>query len=135
MALAKKHPPHTLSPAVINLFFVIGLLSALAFRVLIVFSHLRPEWFRPTWYLGIIGYVVFFAYRYNISQKRKKAIEEYGLIAKIEGKAELSAIDRQVVAYLLSSIKQSRENLNYLFIFVLSIIAVLLDIFLTLTSR
>lgn len=130
-----KHTPHTLPPTVINLFFIIGILSALAFRLLIVFTHLKPEWFRPTWYLGIIGYILFFAYRYNISQKRKKTIEEYDLIAKLENGYTLSAAERQAVSYLLASIKQSRENLNYLFIFALSIIAVLLDILLTLSSR
>ena len=36
--------------------------------------------------------------------------------------------DRQVVTYILSSLQKSRENLNYLFIFATSAIAILLDL-------
>lgn len=125
------HPPHTVPPFVINLFFIVGLLSALAFRALIVFSHVRHELFRPVWYLGIIGYVFFFLYRYIISEKRKKAINDYDLIAKLQENLCLTEEDREVVVYLLSSIKKSRENINYLFIFGLSIVAIVTDILLT----
>ncbi|MDH3394226.1 MAG: hypothetical protein OEL66_09465 [Desulfobulbaceae bacterium] len=122
--------PQTVSPFVISLFFVIGLVSAFSFRVLIVFVYLKPEWFRPTWYVGIVGYTIFFLYRYRISQKRKKAVAEYNLIEKLEQETTLLSDDRQVLIYLLSSIRKSRENINYLFIFVLSLLAVVLDIFL-----
>lgn len=125
-----RKTPQTVSPFVISLFFVIGLVSAFAFRVLIIFVYMQPEWFRPTWYVGIIGYIFFFLYRYWISQKRKKAVEEYRLIEKLEQEVPLESVDRQVLIYLLSSIRKSRENLNYLFIFVMSFVAVLIDIYL-----
>ena len=127
----KNHTPHTLPTPVINLFFVIGLISALAFRVLIVFVHTTPELFRPVWYVGIIGYILFFLYRYTISRKRKKAIAEYDLITKLQHNLCLTEEDREVVVYLLFSIQKSRENINYLFIFALSLIAVAADIMLT----
>ena len=125
-----QQTPQTVSPFVINLFFAIGLVSAFSFRILILFVYLRPEWFRFTWYVGIIGYTIFFLYRYRISQKRKKAVAEYHLIEKLEQEVDLGGEDRQVLIYLLSSIRNSRENINYLFIFVLSVLAVLLDIIL-----
>ena len=123
--------PHTVSPAVINLFFVIGLVSAFAFRVLILFVHVRPEWFRPTWYVGVAGYTIFFLYRYVISQKRRRAVSDYRLIDKLKVEQPLSGEDREVLIYLLSSIQKSRENINYLFIFALSLAAVILDLVLT----
>ncbi len=123
--------PHTVPPAVINLFFAIGLISAFAFRVLILFVHLRPEWFRPTWYVGIIGYTVFFLYRYAIAEKRKRAVADYRLIDKLRQEEPLAGEDREVLVYLLSSIQKSRENINYLFIFALSLVAVVLDLVLT----
>lgn len=126
---------HTLPPYVINLFFIIGLLSAVAFRLLIVFQHIRPEFFRSVWYFGVIGYMFFFLYRYVISEKRKKAIGEYDLIAKLESGEKLSHEDREIAIYLFFSIKKSRENLNYLFIFVLSGIAVFMDILLSMQAK
>jgi len=123
-----KHSPHTLPPAVINLFFVIGLFSALSFRALMAIKDLQPQLFRPVWYMGIIGYILFFGFRYSITEKRKKAISEFNLIAKLENGDELAPNDRQVVTYILSSLQKSRENLNYLFIFATSAIAILLDL-------
>lgn len=122
--------PHTVSPLVINLFFVIGVVSALSFRVLIVFSHVHTDWFRPVWYLGTIGYVIFFVYRYWISHKRKRAIRQYALLDKLSGEEALSGEERQVLLYLLSSLAKSREDQNYLLIFFLSIVAVIVDLFL-----
>lgn len=130
-----KRYPHTLPPYIINLFFLIGLLSAVAFRALIVFQHIRPELFRPVWYFGIIGYMFFFWYRYLISEKRKKAIKDYGLIAKLGRNEKLSEDDRAVTVYLLSSLKKSRENLNYLFIFALSGVAIFIDILLSIQAK
>lgn len=123
-----KNSPHTLPPMVINLFFVIGLISALSFRALMTIKEIQPHLFRPVWYLGIIGYIFFFGFRYSITRKRKKAISDYNLIKKLEKDSPLSHSDREVIIYILSSLQKSRENLNYLFIFVTSAIAVLLDI-------
>ena len=124
-----RESPQTLPPLVINLFFVIGLVSALSFRLLIGVKELQPELFRPVWYVGIIGYILFFSFRFSITRKRRKAIRDFDLIAKVKRGGEFSVADRQVMAYLLSSLEKSRENLNYLFIFVTSGLAILFDLF------
>jgi hypothetical protein len=124
--------PHILPKYIIYGFFVIGLISAIAFRAIIVFQHLEPSWVRPVWYAGIVGYIFFFLYRYRITKKRKKAIDDFQLIDKVKANACLSEEDREIVLYLLSSIKSSPEDLNYAIIFILSIIAILADILLTL---
>jgi hypothetical protein len=98
---------------------------------LIVLPHFRPELFRPAWYLGTVGYVLFFLYRYAISQKRRNTIEHYALIPKLKQQTQLSDAERQAIVYLLSSIRKSRENLNYLFIFLLSVLAIGLDVLLS----
>ncbi len=126
-----NHTPHTLPKYVINLFFAIGIISAIAFRALILIDHLDPALFRPVWYVGVIGYIVFFLYRYVISEKRKKAVKKYDLINKLKKNTCLSEEDREVIFYLLYSIQKSRENYNYLFIFALSALAVLADIILS----
>ncbi|RJR13136.1 hypothetical protein C4588_01245 [Candidatus Parcubacteria bacterium] len=72
--------------------------------------------------------MVFFLYRYYISEKRKKAIEKFQLIEKVKANACLTEEDREVVIYLLSSIRKSPENVNYFIIFLLSILAIIADI-------
>ena len=73
---------------------------------------------------------MFFLYRFRISQKRKKAIRDYQLIEKVKANACLTDDDREVVLYLLSSIKVSLEDINYAIIFIMSIIAIAADLIL-----
>ncbi|MEW6107949.1 MAG: hypothetical protein AB1632_02100 [Nitrospirota bacterium] len=127
----KNNKPHLVPRYIIYGFFIVGLISAVAFRSIIVFQHLEPGWVRPVWYAGVIGYLVFFLYRYMIAKKRKRAIEHFRLIEKMEANACLTDEDREIVLYLLSSIKLSLEDINYAIIFLLSIIAVIADLFLS----
>lgn len=122
--------PKILPRPVIAGFFVLGLLSSVAFRAIILFQKFNPNLVRPVWYFGVIGYMLFFMYRYGISLRRKGAIAQTGIIAKLQSAAPLSEEDRQAALYLLSSVQKSPEDWNYLAIFVLSIVAIALDLLL-----
>lgn len=125
--------PHTLPVLVIYSFFALGIISAIAFRAIIFLQRFEPSWVRPVWYVGVTGYMIFFLYRYYISEKRKRAIENFKLIEKLKENACLTDGDREVVIYLLSSIRKSPENINYFVIFLLSILAVIADIYFVIT--
>ena len=125
---ADNQKPHVLPKYIIYGFFILGLVSAVAFRAIIVFQHIEPGWIRPVWYIGIVGYIFFFFYRYMITKKRKRAIDKFRLIEKVKANACLSDEDREVVLYLLSSIKSSLEDINYALIFLLSIAAIIADL-------
>src|SRR5947209_8556699 len=122
--------PKIVPKTVIITFFLIGLLSSVAFRAIILFQKFSPGWVRPVWYFGVIGYMMFFMYRYGISVRRKRTIAQTNIIEKVEAGAPLSADDREAALYLLSSIQKSREDWNYLAIFVLSVVAIALDLLL-----
>ncbi len=127
----EQQRPHTVPAYVIYLFFALGLISAVAFRAIIVFQHVEPGWVRPVWYIGTVGYFFFFLYRYLITRKRKRTIDHYRLIEKLKANACLGDEDREVNLYLLSSIKYSLEDINYALIFVLSVIAIAADLLLS----
>ena len=125
--MTKKEP--TIAPAYkIYGYFILGLSTAIAFRALIVLDHVQPTWVRPVWYFGVLGNFVFFLYRFRVSVRRKKAISDFQLIEKIQSGDSLTAIDREVIIYVLRSIKLSPENINYLIIFLFSLLAIGLDI-------
>jgi len=111
--------------------FIIGLVTATAFRALIIIEHMDHSWVRPVWYFAVLGNFVFFFHRFRITQKRKRAVDNYHLIEKVESGSALSQGDRDVLIYLLSSIKQSPENINYLIIFLFSLLAIAADIILS----
>ena|SRR5437867_12742400 len=123
-----SNTPAILPRPVIVAFFLLGLLSSVAFRAIILLQKFNPGWVRPVWYFGVVGYMVFFMYRYRISLRRKSAIEGSSLIQKLRSGADLTGADREAALYLLTSIQKSREDWNYLAIFVLSLIAIALDL-------
>jgi hypothetical protein len=120
---------HSIAPAYkIYGYFILGLSTAVAFRALIVLDHIQPTWVRPVWYFGVLGNFVFFFYRFRVSVRRKRAISDFKLIEKIQSGNALTATDRDVIIYILRSIKLSPENINYLIIFLFSLFAIGLDI-------
>lgn len=121
-------PPEISSRYVIYGAMGLGLVTAIAVRALIILSHVEPDWVRPVWYFAVLGNFVFFYYRYKITDKRKKAVRNHKLIEKISDQKPLSAGDREVLLYLLNSIKKSPEHINYLIIFVFSLLAIAIDL-------
>lgn len=109
--------------------FGLGLATAIAVRAIIVLDHLHPSWVRPVWYFAVLGNFVFFFYRYRVTEKRKKAIHQHHLLEKLSQQQSLSNDDRDVLVYLLTSLKKSPENLNYLIIVAFSIVAIAIDLF------
>lgn len=126
MSIAPKIIP---KPVIIG-FFVLGLLSSVAFRAIVLLQKYNPAWVRPVWYFGVIGYLLFFIYRYYISQRRKRTIAQTAVIEKIRTGAALNSEERDAALYLLNSVRASQEDWNYLAIFVLSVVAIALDLLL-----
>ena len=112
---------------IINLVFAIGLISALLFRLLIFFNDKYPSYGRIVWYSAVIGYIIFFGYRYYISQKRRKAIIAHDLAKKISD-SNIEPGSRNELLYLIDSLMKSKERINYVFIFSVSLIVIITDI-------
>jgi hypothetical protein len=124
----ERRAPHTVPHYIIYGFFGLGLLTALAFRAILVVQHLEPGWVRPLWYFAVGGNFFFFLFRSHITRKRKRAVESFRLIEKLEADACLEDEDREVAIYLLNSIRVSKENMNYVIISLFSILAILADL-------
>ena len=120
--------PALAPPGLIFGAFALGLATAIAFRALIVLQHVAPSWVRPVWYFAVIGNLVFFLYRFRIAQRRKRAVDQHGLIAKVEADTCFSPAERTALLYLLRSIQRSPENINYLVITVVSLAAIGIDL-------
>ncbi len=118
----------TLPKAVVWGFFILGILSAISFRTLMVFYRLNPSMVKYVWYFGIIGYVVFFLYRFIIANKRKRMINEFELLKKLKNGQNINDKEKQALIYILASINKSKEKWNYANIFFLSAIAVIVDL-------
>ena len=113
-----------------NLLFIIGAISTISFRALIVINRFSEFWGRIIWYTAVIGYIFFFLYRYQISKKRRRVIIENDLINKLNTNS-LSKENIKQLTYIVNSLTRSKEMINYVLIFLMSILAIAADIILT----
>ena len=126
-----KIKPETFPTPVMLFTFIIGILCGAGFRSLSIVDTLYPHLVRPIWYFAVIGYIYFFAYRFYVSNKRRKIITENALLSKLTQDIQLTNEDKEYISYILSSLVKSKERINYFFIFIMSIAAILLDIFIS----
>lgn len=75
------------------------------------------------WYVGTIGFILYFAHRFQVSERRAKAIVTHELARKVRENQPLSDEDRGVMAYVLGTLQSSKERWNYIVIFVTSALA------------
>ncbi|MBI2268132.1 MAG: hypothetical protein HYU80_01640 [Candidatus Blackburnbacteria bacterium] len=111
-------------------FFWSGIIATFAYRIIVVVNNYSKFWAQIAWYVGTIGFVIYFAHRYQISEKRARLIKEHGLEEKISKVSSLSEDDRLIMSYIFSTLKTSLEKWNYIFIFAASAVALFLGVYL-----
>ncbi len=111
------------------IFFIIGIVATISVRVVVVLMGVNPLYAKIAWYIGICGFFVFFIYKFRVSQNRKILIKRHGLTEKINHKRELTGADYNLLGALLCSLSSKKEMINYLFIFALSAVALVLAVF------
>ncbi|MFC2061199.1 hypothetical protein ACFLUV_01660 [Elusimicrobiota bacterium] len=115
------------------IFIIIGLIASISIRLITVLIHIDPVYGKIAWYVGVSGFFIFFVYKYKIFKSRARIIEEKDLINKVGKGSQLNEEDTNVISNILCGISSVKERINFLFIFALSavaiIIAVILDVF------
>ncbi len=127
--------PHTHSPLVRSFFFWTGIIATLAYRIVIILTHVDPLWLKVSWYIGTIGFIIYFWHRYQISELRSNLIKQNQLAEKIARIETLSADDKESMEYIFKTLQSSKEKLNYIFIFVSSGLALLIGIYLDFIAK
>ncbi len=121
----KVEIPDGYSSLVIGLFFWVGILSALLFRMITIAEHYNPLLSKVLWYIGVVGYLLFFVHRYNIALRRYRVIQNLDLLKKIENRDSLDPTDFDGLRYVMWSISVSKERQNYIMISIFSIAALI----------
>ncbi len=121
----------THSKAIRLFYFWVGIVATFAYRVIIVLNFYSNTWVKISWYVGTIGFIVYYIHRFDISKKRSRVIIEHGLREKLDHPEKLDEADHQALAYILDTLVSSKEKWNNYFIFILSglvlVVGVLLD--------
>ena len=111
------------------IFFLIGIVATIAIRIVTVLVHIKPIYGQIAWYVGVVGFFIFFLYKFKLERSRHKLIIKKGLMAKISQSKELSEGDRQLVSSILCSLSSNKDRINYVIIFLSSAIALIIALY------
>lgn len=117
------------------LYFWAGIIATLVYRLIIILNFYSPAWVKIAWYVGTIGFIVYFWHRYRISETRSRLIREQGLAGKVSKMNGLTEPDRQAFQYILSTLVSTKEKWNYIAIFVFSGLALIVGVILDLVVK
>ncbi len=117
------------SPKPLRLFyFWAGVIATFAYRIIIVLNFYSTTWVKISWYIGTIGFIIYFIHRFDIAKKRSRLVLEHKLIDKLDNLDKLTEDDHQALAYILKTTVSSKAKWNYYVIFILSGIALIAGI-------
>jgi len=111
------------------IFVIIGMIATVAVRVVTILMNVNPFYGKIAWYIGVIGFFIFFIYKFKVSQSRAQLIVKKNLIRKINNNQQLTKDDYTNVGELLCSLVSRKERLNYFFIFALSALALIFAVY------
>ena len=83
-------------------FFIIGIVATLAYRIIILLNFYSPYWVKVSWYIGTIGFILYFGHHFNIQRKRAKLILDYNLIEAMN-KINVKGKQKQALNYIIKT--------------------------------
>lgn len=121
------------NPKPIRLFFFwTGLIATIAYRIIIVLNLYDPLWVKIAWYIGTIGFILYFGHRYDIARKRANLVKDYDLVKTVDRVQGINPQKKEALYYLVKTSLTSKSRWNSAMIFILSLIALIVGIILDL---
>jgi len=108
-------------------FFWTGIIATIAYRIIILFND-HPVWVQISWYIGTVGFILYFWHRTKVQEKRTRLVEEYNLVDVVDHSECMNSEQKDVLYYLLETTKTSKVRFNSLFIFWSSVVALVVGI-------
>ena len=109
-------------------FFWAGVIATLSYRIIIVLNYYSPLWVKVAWYIGTIGFILYFGHRYNIQKKRSQLVEDYNLVDVVDKTPCVDEKQREALKYIVKTSLTSKSRWNSGFIFILSVVALVIGI-------
>ncbi len=110
-------------------FFIIGMVATIAVRMVTVLVHINPVYGQVSWYIGVIGFFIFFAYKFRIERARYKLILKQKLMDKLSREEVITQEDRRLISSILCALSSNKDRINYLLIFISSALAIIIAVY------
>ena len=105
------------------IYFMIGLIAAFSIRLVAAFMDYNVLYAKIAWYIGVIGFFIFFLYKFNIDTAHSRLIRDSALAEKLHRKEPLGEDDYKILDAVLCALSSNKDRINYFVIFSTSIIA------------
>jgi len=69
----QKIKPH--SKFTREFYFWSGIVATFAYRIIVVLNNYSTFWSTISWYIGTVGFIIYFAHRYQVSEKRYELLK------------------------------------------------------------
>ena len=110
-------------------FLFTGLVATVAVRVVNIAMDFSPFWAKVAWYIGILGFLVYFLYKYRQQRTMRKFLVNSDIIQKLKKGSALLAQESKCLSSVLCALRSRKDSINYFFIFSTSALALLLGIY------
>lgn len=118
-----KLKPH--SKALREFYFWSGIIATFCYRIIVVLNNYSTLWSTISWYVGTVGFIIYFAHRFEVSEKRYELLVKYKILNKIKRSKDFSPAEKEASDYVLGTLLSTKERWNFIFIFVASTIALI----------
>lgn len=109
--------------------FFIAIIAVIAVRVVNLFMDTSPLLAKAFWYTGIVGFLIFFIYKFRYDTIVRREIERSSLRDKLMYKKGLSAHDYEILGTIICKLSSKKDGINYFFIFFFSALALALAVY------
>ena len=111
------------------IFFIIGLLATVSVRMVTLFMDSNILYSKILWYIGVVGFFIFFLYKFQVETNRAKLIKEKDLMNKIRENKGLREEEYGFISNILCGLSSNKDRINYIFIFGSSVLALLFAVY------
>jgi len=98
-------------------FLFIGLIATISVRLVNVFLDFSPFWAKLSWYVGIVGFFIYFFYKYRQLKAMNHFLTKSDIARKISSGHSLSTEESRFLSSLLCSLRSRKDSINFFFIF------------------
>ncbi len=117
------------NPKPIRLFFFwSGIIATFAYRIILFLDYYYPSWVRLTWYIGTLGFIIYFYHRFSIQNKRAKLVKDNKLVEEVERIKDIDQEQKARIKYLVETSLTSKARWNSLFVFILSLLVLIIGL-------
>jgi len=111
------------------IFFFTAIVAVISIRIVNVFMNTNPALAKTFWYTGVIGFLIFFAYKFRYDNIVRRELEKSQLRDKLILKKELSEHDYEVLGTIICKLLSKKDAVNYFCIFFFSGMALALAVY------